>query len=98
MELLAKYFNAISPLSSETWEVISTLFEKRKLTANEFFVEEHAVAKEIAFLESGSVRAFFTNKEAKEYNKQFFVGAKSHRRLYFSFDWTTKPHSSAGSC
>ena len=31
--------------------------------------------KKIAFLEEGIIRAFFTNKEAKEYNKQFFVNA-----------------------
>ena len=74
MELLKQYFNSISPLSEETWKEVSTLFKKRTLSINEYFVEERRYAKEIAFLEKGIVRAFFTNRKAKEYNKQFFVG------------------------
>ncbi len=73
MEQLKSYFNSISPLSEKTWNIIAPLFKKRKLQAGEFFVKEHAYAREIAFLENGCVRAFFTNDEAKEYNKQFFV-------------------------
>ncbi len=73
MKLLKQYFNSISPLSEETWKEVSLLFTKKKLSANAYFVEENKHAKEIAFLEKGSIRAFFTNSEAKEYNKQFFV-------------------------
>lgn len=73
MEQLKDYFNTISPLSEKTWNTIIPLFKKRTLQAGEFFVKEQAYAREIAFLESGCVRAFFTNEEAKEYNKQFFV-------------------------
>jgi len=74
MTLLKQYFNSISPLSEETWQEVSILFKKKFLPINEYFVEEGRYAKEIAFLEKGIVRAFFTNSEAKEYNKQFFVG------------------------
>ena len=74
MELLKAYFNHISPLSDETWQEISLLFTPKTLLAKEFFIEEHQSAKQIAFLETGCVRAFFTNSAAKEYNKQFFVG------------------------
>lgn len=74
MEPLKRYLLAISPFSEEAWKELSHLFQPRTLTAKDFFVEEHQLAKEIAFLESGCVRAFFTNREAKEYNKQFFVG------------------------
>ncbi len=74
MELLHQYINAISPLSKDTWEEVSKLFTKQYLASNAYFVEERKYAKQIAFLEEGIVRAFFTNKEAKEYNKQFFVG------------------------
>jgi CRP-like cAMP-binding protein len=38
-------------------------------------VREHELAREIAFLKTGVVRAYFTNEEGKEYNKQFFVGS-----------------------
>lgn len=74
MELLKNYFNAISPLSEDTWIEFAKLFTKQSLSAHAYFVEENKYAKQIAFLESGVVRAFFTNSEAKEYNKQFFVG------------------------
>ena len=74
MELLKAYFNQISPISAEVWEAILPHFHRRLLPAQAFFVAEQAYAVEIAFLETGCVRAFFTNREGKEYNKQFFVG------------------------
>jgi len=74
MSSLQHFFNAISPVSEETWEAVGPLFEQRSLAQGEHFVEEDKVAKEIAFLESGCVRAYFTNEDGKEYNKQLFVG------------------------
>lgn len=74
MERLQFFLNSISQLSEETWKEVSKLFTKVELSENEFFVKENNYAKKIAFLEKGIVRAFFTNREAKEYNKQFFVG------------------------
>jgi CRP-like cAMP-binding protein len=73
MEPLKQYFNFISPLSEATWVDLLPLFKQKTMAANDFFVKEHAYAKEIGFLAEGCVRAFFTNDEAKEYNKQFFV-------------------------
>ena len=74
MDKLQSYFNALSPLSDLTWKAITPLFQPRTLTAQEFFAHQDRVATEIAFLEEGCVRAFFTNDQGKEYNKQFFVG------------------------
>lgn len=74
MQLLKNYFNSISPLSEETWQEVSALFKPKSLAVNAYFIEEKKYANEVAFLEKGIVRAFFTNNEAKEYNKQFFVG------------------------
>ncbi|HAS45007.1 MAG TPA: Crp/Fnr family transcriptional regulator [Microscillaceae bacterium] len=71
---LQQYFNAISPISPKTWEAIEPLFQPANLPAETYFVKQNVIAKEMAFLESGCVRAFFTNAEGKEYNKQFFVG------------------------
>ena len=45
-----------------------------KLIPNQYFARENEVARKIAFLESGVVRAFFINDEGQEYNKQFFKG------------------------
>lgn len=69
-----KYLNEISPLSQEAINSLSELFKPITLKKEEFFIKEDEYAKEIGFLESGVVRAFFINAEGKEYNKQFFVG------------------------
>lgn len=74
MESFKQYINAISPLTKEVWNEVSILFQPKTLSIKEYFVKEHINAKEIAFLEKGCVRAYFTNSESKEYNKQFFVG------------------------
>ena len=74
MILLKEYFNTISPISEDTWSEVAALFTKKNLVANDYFIEEGKYAEDIAFLEKGCIRAFFTNQEAKEYNKQFFVG------------------------
>lgn len=46
-----------------------------RLNKNDFFVREGEHAKQIGFLKSGIVRAFFLSKEGKEYTKQFFLDA-----------------------
>ncbi len=75
MNHLKNFLNSISELSEETWKEVFPLFTKVELSPGDFFVKENVHAKKIAFLEEGILRAFFTNKEAKEYNKQFFVDA-----------------------
>lgn len=74
MENLIHFINRISPLSKEVIEEFSKLFTPITLKADEFFIEEGKYAQQIGFLETGVARAFFVNKEGKEYNKQFFVG------------------------
>ena len=74
MDSIKKFFDTLSPLSDETWQALNSLFKPRHLAPLEYFAKEREFAKEIAFLETGCVRAFFTNQEGKEYNKQFFVG------------------------
>jgi CRP-like cAMP-binding protein len=74
MNNLKDYFDAISKLNESTWDRISPFFKEEMLLKNEYFIEAHKTARQIAFLQSGVVRAFFINREAKEYNKQFFVG------------------------
>lgn len=74
MKELIAYLNRISPLSQETIHSLSKLFIPIVLPKEVFFVEEDKYAKEIGFLETGVARAFFVNKDGKEYNKQFFVG------------------------
>lgn len=74
MKALINYINKISPLHPQAMEAICHLFQPASLQNKEFFIEENKYAKEIGFLESGVIRAFFINEAGKEYNKQFFVG------------------------
>ncbi|MFT5723201.1 MAG: CRP-like cAMP-binding protein [Bacteroidia bacterium] len=74
MNELKDYFNAISKLNDSTWDRILPFFKEERLSKNEYFVKENKTARQIAFLKTGVVRAFFINQEGKDYNKQFFVG------------------------
>ena len=77
MEPLINFYNAVSTLNKNTWEEVLPLFHEEWLPKNQYFVRENEVARKIAFLESGVVRAYFINQEGQEYNKPFFVGPSS---------------------
>ena len=74
MNELKNFFNAVSKLDESTWDKILPLFKEDSLLKNEYFAKENQTARQIAFLKTGVVRAFFINQEGKDYNKQFFVG------------------------
>lgn len=74
MNELKNYFNAISKLNESTWDKILPFFKEDRLLKNEYFAKEYQTARQIAYLKTGVVRAFFINQEGKDYNKQFFVG------------------------
>ncbi len=48
------------------------IFVYDELKKGAYFIRKGQFAKEIAFLETGVVRAFYVNNEGKEYNKTFF--------------------------
>ncbi len=52
--------------------VMAENFVPSELKKGAYFIRSGQYAKEIAFLESGIVRAFYINSEGKEYNKTFF--------------------------
>ena len=60
------------PLSEDTLVQMGSVFEQDSLKKGDYFIKKGQYAKEIAFLESGIVRAYFINNEGKEYNKTFF--------------------------
>ncbi len=72
MESLINFFNRIQPLSSQTLALMGNLFEPDTLEKGAYFIRKGEIAREIAFLESGFVRAYYINSEGKEYNKTFF--------------------------
>lgn len=60
------------PLSNDTLFQIGQVFVPGELKKGEYFIKKGQYAKEIAFLETGIVRAYYINSEGKEYNKTFF--------------------------
>lgn len=73
MNDLKQFFNGLTPISSESWEKLSGLFTPKTLKKGDYFAIDGQTSKEIAFLESGIVRAFYRNNKGMEYNKHFFV-------------------------
>ena len=69
---LKNYIDSFHTLSPETWNDIKILFTEKKLLPNDYFIQDNQTAKQIAFLQSGLVRAFYRNSDGKEYNKHFF--------------------------
>ncbi len=74
MENIITFFNSIMPLSENTLGLMSEIFIYEELKKEEYFIRKGQVAKEIAFLETGIVRAYYINSDGKEYNKTFFSG------------------------
>jgi len=72
LKKLTDFLNQFSPLSAPTLALIEQEFVSDKLNKGDYFVREGEYAREIAFLESGIVRAFYINHQGKEYNKTFF--------------------------
>ena len=73
MKNIISFFNDIIHLSDQTVHLMSKLFVPATLKKGEYFIKKGQYAKEIAFLESGYVRAYYINNEGKEYNKTFFA-------------------------
>ncbi len=74
MKNIISFLKNISPLSAQTLSLVESVFVFDELKKGDYFVREGEYANEIAFMETGVVRAFYTNKQGKEYNKTFFVG------------------------
>jgi len=72
MENLIAFFNSITPLSEKTLSLMGELFVFDELKKEEDFIKKGQFAREIAFLETGIVRAYYIDAAGKEYNKQFF--------------------------
>ena len=68
------YINSFTSISEEAVSELMKCFKTHQLKKNEYFAKFGEYSNKIGFLKEGVVRAFFLNREAKEYNKQFFVG------------------------
>lgn len=73
MELLEKSVKSILPLPEEDWQRFADCFSKAQLHKGEYFSTEGKVEREIGFICTGIVRAFYRTDQGIEYNKTFFV-------------------------
>lgn len=72
MKNIIAFFNNIRPLSEKTMGLIGEIFVPAELKKGEYFIRKGEFAKEIAFLETGIVRAYYNTSDGREYNKTFF--------------------------
>ncbi len=62
----------IVPFDSKTLESLTSLFSSVQLSKGESFARKGEYSKKIAFVESGVMRAYYSNEDGDEYNKTFF--------------------------
>jgi CRP-like cAMP-binding protein len=68
-----KYLSSFTEIENSTWTQIENLFCETKFKKGDYFVKSGQVAQKIGFIKSGILRAFYTDKKGKEYNKHFFI-------------------------
>lgn len=73
MDNFKLFLDTFFPIQQKTWDVMMPFFSIRELKKGDFFSREGQIAKELAFLNSGVVRAFYTSQTGKEYTKRFFT-------------------------
>jgi CRP-like cAMP-binding protein len=66
------FIHSISCLTEPTKVEVAALFTKEAIKKGENFVSSGEIAKRIAFLEKGIVRAYYRSETGVEYNKHFF--------------------------
>ncbi len=73
MNELKTFLDRLSPLSTASWEKFSDLFTAKTLKKGQFYIRDGQMAKEIGFLNSGILRAYYQSDDGTEYNKHFFL-------------------------
>lgn len=71
--MLKKRLNDIVPFDAETLELLTSLFTEVRLSKGAIFAKKGEYSRNIAFVKSGVLRAFYSNDQAEEYNKTFFT-------------------------
>ena len=70
---LQAFINQIQPISDDSYQELERLFVAKELNKGDLFCKDGEISKEIGFLESGIIRAFYRTSNGTEYNKHFFV-------------------------
>lgn len=64
--MIRDYFRSFNLFSEKEIEELLPLFEIRKLNKNEYFVQEGERCREVAFINSGIFRSFYTSGDWKD--------------------------------
>lgn len=70
---LQKFLKQIIPFLNEDLEALVDLFQEKKLRKKTFLAKKGEYSKQIAFIVSGVLRAYYSNDKGEEYNKTFFT-------------------------
>jgi len=73
MENLKEYLDTIYPVYPQTWNILKAIFRDKKIKKGAFLIQEGKYTKELVFVKSGIIRAFYTDQAGTEYNKRFFI-------------------------
>lgn len=66
MDKLKLFLRRIAPISDDEYEESKRKFEEIHLKKGDFFVKQGRICKQIAFIDSGSFRTYYTNEKAEE--------------------------------
>lgn len=73
MDQLKNSIQSILHLNEEEFAALQHIFSPKELKKGAFLAEQGRIERRFAFIESGLLRAFYTNNEGYEYNKTFFL-------------------------
>ncbi len=73
MKTLNDYLAQFVSFNAKELEVFNHPFHSKSLIKGAYLAKEGEIARKLAFIESGVMRAFFRNTAGKEYNKTFFT-------------------------
>ncbi|RIW14965.1 Crp/Fnr family transcriptional regulator [Algoriphagus lacus] len=71
--MLKESLNHVVPFEPVTLECLLGLFSEIKLKKGTVFAKKGEYSKNIAFVKSGVLRAYYSNDKGEEYNKTFFT-------------------------
>lgn len=64
--MIRQFFQSFNLFSKNEIDHLLTFFKERTLAKNDFFVKENERCKEIAFIQSGIFRSYYTSNEGKD--------------------------------
>ncbi len=71
--MLQRTLENIVPFDSQSLNVLMSLFTQKRVNKGMIFAKKGEFSRNIAFVQSGVLRAYYANDKGEEYNKTFFT-------------------------